>query len=68
MSLLLWEPLRHTKKRMEECLLSTQKSRIKKRHYMTKKSNEIKEVSYLIGDRLDYEENRDYKVCTGALT
>jgi hypothetical protein len=35
---------------------------------MTKMSNEIKEVSYLIGDRLDYEENRDYKVCTGALT
>jgi hypothetical protein len=42
---------------MEECLLSTQKSRIKKRDIMTKKSNEIKEVNYLIGDRLDHWRN-----------
>ena len=34
---------------------------------MTKKSNEIKEVTYLIGDRLVYGSNVDYKVSTRAL-
>ena len=48
-------------------LLSTQKSRIKKKDIMTKKSNEIKEVNYLIGDRLDHGRNGQAKVFTGAL-
>ena len=47
-------------------LLSTQKSRIKKRKVMTKKSNEIKEVTYLIGDRLVYGSNVDIILFTGA--
>jgi hypothetical protein len=49
-------------------LLSTQKSRIKKRDIRTKKSNEINNVTYLIGDRLDHGRNVDLNLCTGALT
>jgi hypothetical protein len=49
-------------------LLSTQKSRIKKRDIRTKKSNEINNVTYLIGDRLVYGGNDEANLCTGALT
>lgn len=47
-------------------LLSTQKRAIKKRNMMTKKSNEIKGVNYLIGDRLVYGGNVESKMSTGA--
>jgi hypothetical protein len=46
---------KYTKKSIEECLLSTQKRIIKKRHKRTKKSNEIIELNIIIRDRLDHK-------------
>jgi hypothetical protein len=42
--LLLWEPLKYTKKSMEEDLLSTQKRAFKKRLDITKKSIDNKDL------------------------
>ena len=40
----LLEPLRHTKKKMEECLLSSQKKLNRNHSHLHKKDNKIKEV------------------------